>query len=150
MSQLARSAQLALVAAGAVLAVDAAPGFSAGTPTVTFRPPSVHGTTARFHVTLKNFTLDPQDVGKQPIAGKGHLHFSMDGGKYDFPKYSGANGKLAQTLGTQGKYSPSVKPTITYRHLPKGKHTLVVHLARNDHSMYTNKGATARVTFRIR
>jgi hypothetical protein len=150
MSQLVRRAQLALVTAGAVVALDAAPGLSAAPPTVTFRPPSVHGTTATFHVSLKNFTIDPQDVGKQPIAGKGHLHFSMDHGKYDFPKYSGANGKLAVTLGTQGKYSPAVKPTITYRHLPKGSHTLVVHLARNDHSMYPNKGATAHVTFTIK
>jgi hypothetical protein len=30
----------------------------------------------------------------------------MDGGKYDFPKHSGANGRLATQLGVQGKYSP--------------------------------------------
>ena len=150
MPHLARRAQLVAITAGAIVALEAAPGYSAGSPTVTFAPPQVHSTTATFHVRLKNFTIDPQDVGKQPIAGKGHLHFSMDGGKYDFPKYSGANGKLAVTLGTQGKYSPAVKPTITYRHLPKGKHTLVVHLANNDHSLYSNSGATARVTFTIK
>ena len=41
-------------------------------------------------------------------AGLGHEHFSMDKGKYDYPKYSGANGTLAVQLGVQGKYPPSV------------------------------------------
>ncbi len=57
-----------------------------------------------------------------PKAGQGHLHFQMDKGKFDFPKYSGANGQLAVKLGVAGTYSPAVKPTITYRNLPKGKH----------------------------
>ena len=98
-------------------------------------------------VTLTNFKLDPQDVGKAPAPGKGHLHFTMDGGKYDFPKYSGANGKLAKKLGVAGKYSPSVTPKITYKGLPKGKHSLKVALANNDHS---NAGATASVKFTVK
>jgi hypothetical protein len=98
-------------------------------------------------VKLKNFKLDPKAVGKPPQPGKGHLHFSMDKGKFDFPKYSGANGKLAKKLGVQGKYSPSVTPSITYKGLPKGKHTLSVQLANNDHS---NAGATAKVNFKVK
>src|SRR3954447_9306565 len=47
-------------------------------------------------VTLSNFKLDPKAVGKKPALGKGHLHFSLDGGKFDYPKYSGENGKLAK------------------------------------------------------
>src|SRR6266576_5106537 len=73
-------------------------------------------------VKLKNFKFAPSQVGKKAKQGEGHLHFAMDEGKYDFPKYSGANGQLAVKLGVQGKYSPSVTPTITYKGLPPGKH----------------------------
>lgn len=111
------------------------------------KPNAKTGKTVTAVVTLTNFKLDPQDVGKAPKPGKGHLHFSMDGGKYDFPRYSGANGKLAKKLGVAGKYSPSVTPKITYKGLPKGKHKLMVNLANNDHS---NAGATASVNFTVK
>ena len=88
-----------------------------------------------------------KNVGKKAVPGKGHLHFSLDGGKFDFPKYSGANGKLAKKLGVAGKYSPSVTPSITYKNLPKGKHTLKVMLANNDHS---DAGASAKLAFTVR
>jgi len=117
---------------------------------VTFTKPTPGeklGTTVTATVHLTNFTLDPKDVGKPPKPGKGHLHFSMDGGKFDYPKYSGANGLLAKKLGVTGKYSPSVTPTIKYRGLPKGKHTVSVQLANNDHS---NAGASAEVTFKVK
>jgi plastocyanin len=97
-------------------------------------------------VKVKNFTLDAAAVGKKPQKGHGHLHFSMDGGKYDQPKYSGANGKLAVKLGVNGKYSPSVTPTITYTGLPKGKHELEVYLANNDHS---NTGVESRISIKV-
>jgi hypothetical protein len=97
-------------------------------------------------VKLKNFTLDPKAVGKPPQPGHGHLHFSLDNGKFDFPRYSGANGKLAKKLGVTGKYSPSVTNSITYKGLPRGKHTLSVQLANNDHS---NAGASAKVSFKV-
>jgi hypothetical protein len=111
------------------------------------KPNAKTGKTMTAVVTLTNFKLDPQDVGKAPKPGKGHLHFTMDGGKFDFPKYSGENGKLAKKLGVAGKYSPSVAPKITYKGLPKGKHTLKVALANNDHS---NAGATASVKFTVK
>src|SRR5919199_3101067 len=111
------------------------------------KPNSKVGSKFTAVVTLSNFTLDPKDVGKKPQLGKGHLHFSLDGGKFDFPKYSGANGKLAAKLGVTGKYSPSVKPQITYKKIPKGKHTLKVELANNDHSP---AGASATDTFTVK
>jgi hypothetical protein len=105
------------------------------------------GTTVTATVHLTNFKLDPKAVGKAPQPGKGHLHFSMDGGKFDYPKYSGANGVLAKKLGVTGKYSPSVTPTIKYKGLPKGKHTVSVQLANNNHS---NAGASAQVSFKVK
>ena len=124
---------LAVTAALATSAV----ALAAGAPSVKFVTPKPGASThskITFTVKLKNFKLDAKDVGKSKKANTGHLHFSMDNGKYDYPKYSGANGKLAVMLGIAGKYSPSVLPTITYRALPKGTHRLVVFLANNDHS----------------
>lgn len=82
----------------------------------------------------------------KPETGQGHLHFELDGGKFDNSKHSGANGKLAEQLGTDGKYSPSVAPTITYENLPKGKHVLKVYVANNDHS---ESGAVATRTITV-
>jgi hypothetical protein len=97
-------------------------------------------------VYLQGFELDPADVGKAAAEGKGHLHFSLDGGKFDTPKYSGANGKLAVQLGVDGMYSPATEPTITYTGLPAGEHTLKVALANNDHS---DTGVSATTTFTV-
>jgi plastocyanin len=108
---------------------------------------STQGSTVPVKVKLSNFKLAPSQVGKAAKQGKGHLHFSIDDGKYDFPKYSGANGKLAVKLGVQGKYSPSVTPSITYRNLPAGKHKLEVYLANNDH---TNTGVEANTSFTVK
>jgi hypothetical protein len=105
-----------------------------------------HGSTVPAKVKVSNFKLAPNQVGKAAVQGEGHLHFSLDGGKYDFPKYSGANGKLAVTLGVQGKYSPSVTPSITYKGIPVGKHSLEVYLANNDHS---NTGVEAKTSFMV-
>jgi hypothetical protein len=123
---------------------------AAGSPSVSIVKPA-DGSSAAGAVTavvkLGGFMLSPSTVGKAPKAGQGHLHFAMDGGKYDLPKYSGANGDLAVKLGVQGKYSPSVTPTITYKNLPAGKHTLEVYLANNDHS---NVGPDATTTFMVK
>jgi hypothetical protein len=102
------------------------------------------GPTVVAEVKLENFRLAPNKVGKPARQGEGHLHFSLDHGKYDYPKYSGANGREAVKLGSQGKYSPSVAPTITYRNLPTGTHELEVYLANNDH---TNTGVATFVSF---
>src|SRR5437762_1022689 len=69
---------------------------------------TVTGSTVHVRVRVTGFTLDARDVGKPARQGFGHLHFSLDGGRYDTPRYSGANGALAARIGAQGKYSPSV------------------------------------------
>jgi hypothetical protein len=98
-------------------------------------------------VKLTGFKLAPAQVGKTAKQGEGHLHFTLDNGKYDYPKYSGANGKLAVTLGVQGKYSPSVTPSITYKNLTAGNHKLEVYLANNDH---TNTGVEQSTSFIVK
>ena len=141
------------ILAGGLVAVVAAAGCGGGSskPTIKITSPSNNATAAGGTVTAtvspKNFKLNGADVGKKPIKGEGHLHFSMDDGKYDFPKYSGANGQLAVKLGVQGKYSPSVTSSITYTGLPAGKHTLEVYLANNDHS---NVGPSADVSITVK
>lgn len=135
---------------GATATGSATTASSGQTPSVSFAAPldgaAVAGPVTA-EVKLEGFTLNAAAVGKPAQAGEGHLHFSMDSGKFDFPKYSGANGQLAVKLGIQGKYSPSVTPTITYKDLPAGTHTLTVFLANNDHS---NVGPTATTTFTVR
>jgi hypothetical protein len=111
------------------------------------KPNSKVGPKFTAKIKLSNFQLDPKAVGQKPELGKGHVHFSLDGGKFDYPKYSGENGKLAKKLGVTGKYSPSVTSEITYKGIPKGKHTLKVELANNDH---TPAGATATDTFTVK
>lgn len=108
---------------------------------------STLGRTIHVKLKLKNFKLDPAAVGKAPKPGHGHLHFSLDDGRYDYPRYSGPNGKIAARLGVEGKYSPSVTPTITYCHIPAGKHTLEVYLANNNH---TSTGVEAKATVNVR
>jgi hypothetical protein len=105
------------------------------------------GSTITAKVKLTDFTLAPSQVGKAAKQGQGHLHFSLDNGKYDFPRYSGANGKTAVKLGAQGTYSPSTAPTITYSNIPPGKHTLLVYLANNDHS---DTGVATSTTFTVK
>lgn len=113
---------------------------------VTPKAGATTGPKVTFAVELRDFDVDATDVGEMKEAQTGHLHFSMDNGVFDYPKYSGANGELAEMLGTAGKYSPAVAPTITYANLPKGEHTLVVMLAWNDHSP---AGPRASVTFTV-
>jgi hypothetical protein len=131
--------------AAAALAVPAGAGTA---PSVKFGgQPRAMGGAEVFTIKTSGFKIDAKDVGKGNKAGMGHIHFQMDGGKYDFPKYSGANGKLAVALKVAGTYSPAVADTITYKHLPKGIHTLKVFLVNNNHSNYP--GATARITFKV-
>lgn len=144
---------LAVVAALGITACgdddDSGSGSSSDEPSVSFVSPTdgtMGSDTVTAEVELSNFEIDAVNVGKATEEGKGHLHFTLDGGEYDTPKYSGANGELAVQLGVDGKYSPSVEPTITYSGLPKGEHTLEVALANNDHS---DSGTTASTTFTV-
>lgn len=104
------------------------------------------GPTVTARVRLSGLRLAPEAVGQAAREGEGHLHFSLDGGKYDQPRYSGANGRLAQRLGVQGRYSPATAPMITYTDLPPGEHKLEVYVANNDHS---NTGVADAVTFTV-
>lgn len=123
---------------------------AAGKPGVSFVSPKSGATTSStvaIKVKLSGFKIDASMVGMKAKAGVGHLHFSVDGGKFDHPKYSGANGALAVKLHVDGKYSPSVTPSITYKHLPKGSHTVKVWLANNDHSP---EGASATIKITVK
>ena len=144
-----RLAGACAVALGASALVATSAG-AAGTPKVASLKADQNGNRVTVTVKTRNFEIDTAAVGKAPMAGHGHEHFQMDGGKYDFPKYSGANGKLAVQLGVQGKYSPSVTNMVTYKGLPKGKHKVTVFLAQNNHASYANKGAKKTITFTVR
>jgi hypothetical protein len=98
-------------------------------------------------VEVSGFRLSAAGLDKAPKQGSGHLHFRMDGGRFDRGRYSGANGRLAARLGVAGRFSPAVRPTITYRGLPAGRHTLAVSLANNDLS---ETGVRARTVFTVR
>ena len=144
---------LAVVAALGIAACgdddDDDSGSAESQPSVTIVSPTdgeMTSDSVTAEVELDGFEIDALNVGKVNEPNKGHLHFSLDGGKFDEPKYSGANGELAVKLGVDGQYSPSVEPSITYEGLPKGEHTLEVDLANNDHS---ETGATASTTFTV-
>src|SRR3954452_4934717 len=104
-------------------------------------------TPVRVAVRVSGFRLDGKDVGKAPKRGFGHLHFRMDGGKYNRARYSRTGGALATRLGVAGRYSVATSPSITYERLPAGRHTLVVTLANNDLS---ETGVHARTVVIVR
>ncbi len=106
---------------------------------------------------IHNFALAPLRFGGEPQLGEGHLRFALNrvpdcvdpvklnraeesplgrgrlvGASFDFPRYSGPNGVLAERVGANGSYSPATRPEIYYHELPAGFYRLVVTLARND------------------
>jgi len=110
-------------------------------------------------VEVENFQLAPRRFGGEPQLGQGHLRFSLKrvpdcvdpkklldavnspvgkgrlvGASFDYSRYSGPNGVLAEELGVAGSYSPATRPEIFYRGLPPGFYRLVVALARNNGS----------------
>jgi hypothetical protein len=110
-------------------------------------------------VTVENFKLAPEGFESEPALGEGHLRFSLNrvpdcvdpvkleralnsaigkgrlvGASFDYSRYSGPNGVLAERLGVAGSYSPATRPEIFYRGLPPGFYRLVVALARNNGS----------------
>jgi hypothetical protein len=117
--------------------------------TVRFTGPRVVHANSGFKakVVLSHFHIAPNMVGKAPVPGVGHLHFMLAGGKFDTPRYSGANGVMAKQLGVAGTYSPALMPKITYSHLPPGRYTLVCMLANNNH---TPTGVEAKRTIVVR
>jgi hypothetical protein len=106
---------------------------------------------------VRNFTLAPLHFGDEPQLGEGHMRFGLNrvpdcvdpvklkraeesplgrgrlvGASFDYPRYAGPNGVLAERIGSSGSYSPATRPEIYYRELPAGFYRLVVTLARNN------------------
>jgi len=140
---------ITLATAGTALALATTAVAAAG-PAVTSLTTKQSGNKVTVTIKTKSFKIDAAAVGKSPKAGKGHEHFAMDKGKYDQPKFSGANGDLAKKLGVNGKYSPSVNNKVTYTGLPKGKHSITVFLVKNSHANYGNSGAKKTLTFTVK
>lgn len=110
-------------------------------------------------VKVHNFALAPRQFGKTPQLGEGILRFSLNkvpdsvdeseaeeaasnplgsgrviGRSFDFPKFAGPNGILAERLDSDGQYSPATLPQIYYHNLPEGLFRIVITLAQNDGS----------------
>lgn len=106
---------------------------------------------------IQNFTLAPRHFGGEPQLGEGSIRFALNrvpdcvdpvklkraeesplgrgrlvGASFDFPRYSGPNGILAERIGASGSYSPATRPEIYYHDLRAGFYRLVVTLARNN------------------
>jgi hypothetical protein len=106
---------------------------------------------------VHNFHLAPRQFGGEPQLGEGNLRFSLNrvpdcvdpvkllhaidspigngrlvGASFDYPRYSGPNGVLAERIGSTGSYSPGTRPEIFYRGLPPGFYRLIVNLAQNN------------------
>jgi hypothetical protein len=138
-------------------ASDAAPGQ----PTVAIVSPrngarqSSHAVVVK--VEVDNFQLAPRHFGGEPQLGEGNIRFSLNrvpdcvdpvklqrainsplgngrlvGASFDYSQYSGANGVLAERIGTAGSYSPATRPEIYYHDLKPGFYRLIVNLAENS------------------
>lgn len=108
-------------------------------------------------VAVENFQLAPGHFGGEPQLGEGHLRFSLKrvpdcvdpkkladaikspvgkgrlvGKSFDYAKYAGPNGVLAEQIGSSGGYSPATRPEIYYHALVPGFYRLVVNLAQNS------------------
>jgi hypothetical protein len=113
-------------------------------------------------LAIENFSLAPRQFGKEPQLGQGHVRYSLNrvpdcvdpvkllhainspigsgrlvGSSFDFPRYSGPNGVIAEQIGTAGSYSPGTRAEIYYHDLPPGFYRLIAALAHNN-------GATTR------
>jgi hypothetical protein len=106
---------------------------------------------------VENFHLAPREFGRAPQLGEGHIRFSLNrvpdcvdpvkllhainspigngrlvGKSFDYARYSGPNGVLAERIGSGGSYSPATRPEIFYRGLPPGFYRLILNLAQNS------------------
>jgi hypothetical protein len=106
---------------------------------------------------VENFRLAPRQFGRAPRLGEGHIRFSLNrvpdcvdpvkllhainspigngrlvGASFDYPRYSGPNGVLAERVGSAGSYSPGTRPEIFYHGLPPGFYRLILNLAQNN------------------
>ncbi len=118
-------------------------------------------------VAVHNFRLSPQQFGREPELDEGNIRFQLHrvpdcvgakrlrqtlknplgngrvlGASYDYPRYSGPNGVLAERLGVAGSYSPATRPVIYYHNLPVGFYHIVIDLAKNNGTMTPFHGVT--------
>jgi hypothetical protein len=140
---------------------EAKGGVNPGEPTVAIVSPRNGARQTNHAVVVKvrvhDFTLAPRHFGGEPQLGEGHIRFGLNrvpdcvdpvkleraesspvgrgrlvGRSFDFPRYAGPNGALAERIGSTGSYSPATRPEIYYHDLPAGFYRLVVTLARNN------------------
>jgi hypothetical protein len=134
---------------------------TAGAPTVEIVSPR-NGARQVSHaavvkVAVENFQLAPGHFGGEPQLGEGHLRFSLKrvpdcvdpkkladaikspvgkgrlvGKSFDYARYAGPNGVLAEQIGSAGGYSPATRPEIYYHGLVPGFYRLIVNLAQNS------------------
>lgn len=108
-------------------------------------------------VAVENFQLAPLHFGGEPQLHEGNIRFSLNrvpdcvdpvklqrainsavgngrltGKSFDFPRYAGPNGVLAERIETAGIYSPATRPEIYYHGLQPGFYRLIVNLAQNN------------------
>ncbi|HEX8753995.1 MAG TPA: hypothetical protein VF731_11320 [Solirubrobacterales bacterium] len=108
-------------------------------------------------VRIENFELAPTRFGKEPELDQGNIRFSLNrvpdcvepaklqkainspigkgrliGKSFDYPRYAGPNGVLAERIGSAGSFSPATRPEIFYHDLLPGFYRLVVNLAQNN------------------
>jgi hypothetical protein len=119
-------------------------------------------------VRVRNFQLAPEHFGGEPQLGEGHLRFALNrvpdcvdpvklrraeespvgrgrlqGASFDFARYSGPNGVLAERIGSAGSYSPATRPEIYYHDLKAGFYRLVITLALNNGAPTPYHGVTS-------
>jgi hypothetical protein len=142
---------------------QAASTAAAGEPSVTVISPR-NGARQTSHavvvkVEVHNFQLAPRQFGGEPQIGEGHIRFGLNrvpdcvdpvklqraidspfgkgrlvGASFDFARYAGPNGVLAERIGSAGSYSPATRPEIYYHDLRPGFYRLIINLAQNDGS----------------
>jgi hypothetical protein len=140
---------------------EASAGAVPGQPSVDIVSPRNGARQTSHAVVVKaivdNFQLAPAQFGREPQLGEGNIRFSLNrvpdcvdpvkllhainsplgngrlvGASFDYPRYSGPNGVLAERIGSTGSYSPATRPEIFYHGLPPGFYRLIVNLAQNN------------------
>lgn len=91
-------------------------------------------------------TVSPTFTARTQVSGRGRVHFRLDGGRYDTPRYTGG-GRVVHQTGPAGRYSQPTGSTITYRGVPAGEHTLQAVLADGSGA---ETGASAASDFTVR
>ena len=102
---------------------------------VTFLSPedgeALPGARVRVRVRLNGKLAPKANVVVDKTDGLVHLHFQLDGGKYDTPEHS--DSALLEFEKSAGSYSGAAVAHVTYSGLAPGSHVLRVELVNNDH-----------------